>query len=102
MFWPILISAVSFWSVALLGAFYFARRYVRAIEAHQPNAALLASLQLQLESVEAAARRGALGSSVGGGPRALAPPPDRDDAPGPGGTPRPANAELSPGQDGDR
>ncbi len=54
MFWPILISAVSFWSVALAGGLYLGRRYVRALEVRNMNDRRLAELAARVEMLEAA------------------------------------------------
>ncbi len=67
MFWPIFISAVSFWSVALGGAWYFSRRYVRALEARGAANAEIGELRervAQLEdTVQQLAPRAALGDA---------------------------------------
>lgn len=44
MFWPIFISAVSFWGIALTGGLLYGRRYVRAIEALRERVAELESV----------------------------------------------------------
>lgn len=54
MFWPIFISAVSFWTVALGGAFYFARRHVRALEANRADVAELAAMHERIAHLEVA------------------------------------------------
>lgn len=52
MFWPILISAVSFWGLALGGGFYWARRYVRAIERQGAAREQIALLEARVVALE--------------------------------------------------
>jgi len=53
MFWPIFIAACSFWGLALGGAFYLGRRYVRALERLAASNEQLAQLQGSLKELEA-------------------------------------------------
>lgn len=55
MFWPIFISAVSFWTVALGAGIYWGRRYVKAIELRTQQDARVAALERRLNALEAAA-----------------------------------------------
>lgn len=57
MFWPILISSLAWWSVALAGGFYYARRYVRAIELRAAAGDHVAQLQRRVEALELAMTR---------------------------------------------
>lgn len=52
MFGPILISALSFWSVALAGAFYWTRRYVRAVQRQAAALDQIAALDARLRRLE--------------------------------------------------
>jgi hypothetical protein len=52
MFWPIFYSAVTFWGIALAGGLYWARRYVRAIEARHSDRELIATLEARVLSLE--------------------------------------------------
>ncbi|MGH7669482.1 MAG: hypothetical protein ACRENQ_08290 [Gemmatimonadaceae bacterium] len=53
MFWPIFISAVTFWGTALAAGAYWARRYVRAIEATANHDAELGDLRARVAVLEA-------------------------------------------------
>ena len=55
MFWPIFIAACSFWGIALAGALYLGRRYVRALERIADSNERLASLQESVDALKAAA-----------------------------------------------
>ncbi len=55
MFWPIFIAACSFWGIALGGALYFGRRYVRALERIAESNERLAELQQHVEALKRAA-----------------------------------------------
>ena len=57
MFWPIFISAVSFWSVTLGGAWYFSRRFVRALEARGAIDAEVAELRERVAQLEETVER---------------------------------------------
>ena len=52
MFGPIFISAVTFWGLALAGGFYWARRYVRAIESQGAARDQLAALEARIRVLE--------------------------------------------------
>ena len=54
MFWPLLIASVTFWGIALAGTFYFARRYVRAIERGAGGVAQIAELRRRVAALEQA------------------------------------------------
>jgi len=56
MFWPIFISAVTFWGLALGGATWFARRYLRAIEARNAGDTRLAELEARVAALESGDR----------------------------------------------
>lgn len=53
MFLPALISAVVFWGLALGGGFYWARRYVRAVEQRVRQDATIAGLEERIRELEA-------------------------------------------------
>ena len=55
MFWPILVSSVTFWGIALAGALVLGRRYVRALEARVATDEELGELRSRLEALEVAA-----------------------------------------------
>ncbi len=55
MFWPILISSVTFWGIVVAGALVLGRRYVRALEARVANDAELAELRSRVQALEVAA-----------------------------------------------
>ena len=57
MFWPILVSSVAFWGIALAGALVLGRRYVRALEARVANDEELAELRSRVEALEVAGRQ---------------------------------------------
>ena len=52
MFWPIFISAVVFWGVALGGAAWFARRYLRALEQQAAGQARIGELERRIDALE--------------------------------------------------
>ena len=54
MFWPILLSSVAFWSLALAGALALGRRYIRALEARNANDEELTELRSRVEALEVA------------------------------------------------
>lgn len=64
MFWPIFISAVSFWSVTLGGAWYFSRRFVRALEARGAIDAEVAELRERVAQLEDTVERLAPGAAL--------------------------------------
>ena len=53
MFWANFVAAVSFWSIALVGGLYWARRYVRALEARGQSDARIAALESRITALEA-------------------------------------------------
>lgn len=53
MFSWILAAAVTFWGAVLGGAFYFIRRYVRAIERREGDASELSALRQRVAVLEA-------------------------------------------------
>ena len=63
MFWPIFISAVSFWSVTLGGVWYFSRRFVRALEARGAIDAEIAELRERVAQLEDVVERLAPGAA---------------------------------------
>jgi hypothetical protein len=70
MFWPIFISAVTFWGLALGGAAWFARRYVRAIEARNAGDIRIAELEARVAALESGGRNlAALPPVAAGGDR---------------------------------
>jgi hypothetical protein len=52
LFGPYLISAVAFWGIALAGAFYWTRRYVRAVERQAAAQEQIAALEARLRALE--------------------------------------------------
>lgn len=74
MFWPILLSSVAFWSLALAGALALGRRYIRALEARNANDEELTELRSRVEALEVAADHRAGSLSPRESPRALPAP----------------------------
>lgn len=85
MFWPIFISAVTFWGLALGGAAWFARRYARAIEARNAGDARIAELERRVAALE----------SSPGAAAAIPPAPPAEPLERVGGR---ARAALGPGE----
>jgi hypothetical protein len=56
MFWPIFIAAVTFWGLALGGAAWFARRYLRALEARTADLTRIGELERRIAALESGDR----------------------------------------------
>ena len=56
MFWPIFIAAATFWGLALGGAAWFARRYLRALEARTADLTRIGELERRIAALESGAR----------------------------------------------
>jgi hypothetical protein len=70
VFGPIFISAVTFWGLALGGGFYWARRYVRAIESQSAALDRIAALEARVRSLEGdSSERGRLAAPPSSAPR---------------------------------
>lgn len=60
MFWPIFIAATTFWGLALGGAAWFARRYLRALEARTADLTRIGELERRIAALESGGRPPAL------------------------------------------
>lgn len=56
MFWPIFIAAATFWGLALGGAVWFARRYLRALEARTADQTRIGELERRIAALESGDR----------------------------------------------
>jgi hypothetical protein len=80
MFGPIFISAVAFWGLALGGGFYWARRYVRAIEGRSSTRDEIEALEARIRALEAE-RSERSRIAEGGAPQPRLDAPRANDAP---------------------